>query len=603
MKISKLFMGALAGLLLASVSFAQTTIIGVGSSAAFPSAAISALIGDPIKGTGPICGTRFWSISGKTGGGNNFAYGDDTGRNGAIPQEAGTLWVAWDNDTAPTTVCAYLSVDSVVGQRLLFGQTAGGSSALLKVDALATSTAGGNKVSYVQDTATTGLPAAIYAAINNQPFNIAFTDIRPEDGAFAYTRACAPDDPAGKSSLGYGTLPPPTTCGGIGQAIQSSWSRSSAQVIAYAISGTDPFTGHAIPAYTTTPIGAVPIMIVVNKTTSTGGHFGNPKFVDVTTQVAGRIFDGTLGLSGDISNDNSLDPSLSAPLYPVLREPLSGTYNVFEWQLVRARDGDAGRSQETGTPTPSAANSTVSCAVAEYPQPNPATYVRPAITLCANPLFISGDYGSFRSRAIGTGEMSNVINNANQDNAIGYYFYSAGTVGGKTGTKYLTLGGSDPLYANGTNPAGIGNFPNCTGKVNLGTFSCSVAQPTFPNINNGSYRVWSVIRAVTLNGGLSPAQTTLFTNLVQGAQDQFTSATAPHDFLPYQTCANAACLTFNNSLVVFRSHYTISGVAAANSINNSANEKGGDMAGAVINDQAEAEVNAWNGSSLITLIQ
>src|SRR5271167_1301232 len=94
--------------LLASTSFAQTILFnGAGSSAQFNTWAFAASLTSPA-----ICGTRNWS---KTNG----AVAHDS-RSASIPDTKGNIWVVWDNDTSPTTICAYLSIDSSVGVRAFF---------------------------------------------------------------------------------------------------------------------------------------------------------------------------------------------------------------------------------------------------------------------------------------------------------------------------------------------------------------------------------------------------------------------------------------------------------------------------------------------------
>src|ERR1700691_4031245 len=93
-----------ATVLLASNSYASPTIVfnGAGSSAQFNTWAFAASLTSPA-----ICGTRNWT---KTNG----AVVHD-GRSGQIPDNKGNIWVVWDNDSSPTTICAYVSVDSGVG--------------------------------------------------------------------------------------------------------------------------------------------------------------------------------------------------------------------------------------------------------------------------------------------------------------------------------------------------------------------------------------------------------------------------------------------------------------------------------------------------------
>src|SRR5271157_193902 len=660
MKNSKLFtvLASLAiALLFATASYAQAPqVVGVGSSALFPSVAIGAVSADPITGSAAQCGTSFWS------GGSSLAYGLDSRSDGGtpVPHEPGSLWVAWGpNDTAPTTVCAYLSVDSVVGQRLFLGQSATGNATLV-VAAGAKTTAGGNKVSYVLDvcsagavpasanvssiteagttatftataplatnfangasvtisgstvaayngtftignvTATTftftttagagadaagvanigmdcpGLPVAVYNLINNAHFNVAFTDIRAEDGQYAYHRAACtliPGD-ATKACMGYGPE------GHIGTAILSSYTSASAQVVAYAISGTDPLSGLGIPAFTTIPVGGEPVVVFVNTSNAAAGHLGNAAFTDVPVQVLSNYYSGYAGGTADMNP--SVLPN-NALIHIVEREPVSGTYNTFEFGAIRTAADNRVRSQELGN-TPTA-----------------PCFVPPAAPVaCGNPLWLAGADTATRARAIGTGEMVTDVSAGNAAinpvDSLGYAFFSLGTFGGKANIKYLTVGGLDPIYANGTNPAGA--FPNCSGYFNVApvTFACGApGLPTFNNVIAGNYRPWSVLRAVTFVP--SPAAVA---SLILAAQDQAAPTSTPHigDFVPSRYCANAGCGSFVDGLPVFKSHYGISGFTPDNGII-SGTESGGDMAGQTFTDQAEKDYDNFVGGGAI----
>ena len=108
---------------LTSTAIAQgVQFVGVGSSAMFTATAVGAFTDLCSSRTGSDC--RHYSISGKnTGDGQNYAQAFDS-RNSGIPVEGGTLWVVWDNNTSPISVWAYLSVDSVVGNRCFFAKLA-----------------------------------------------------------------------------------------------------------------------------------------------------------------------------------------------------------------------------------------------------------------------------------------------------------------------------------------------------------------------------------------------------------------------------------------------------------------------------------------------
>lgn len=595
MNLRTLCMSALSAagaLLFASASFAQAPqIVAVGSSALFSSMAIAAVSPDPITSAPAACGTHFWSA------GSAIASGIDA-RNGSIPAEGGNIWVAWDNDTTPTTICAYLSVDSVVGQRLFLGQSASGN-ATLNLTSAAKTTAGANKVAFVTDTATTGLPTAVYNLLNGVHFNVALTDIRPEDGQFAYGRAaCNRSGVTDPSCFGYGPL------GGIGTAIQSSYSQTSAQVVAYSISGTDPFTGLSIPAIKTIPIGGVPVMIFYNKTDTTAGGLGALLPTNINASTVAALWSGLIGV-----NDQLIGSSTGTPkaLHVVMREPVSGTYNTFEWQMVHSRDHRSGDFTQEYNFGPTPAN----C----FTPPATATYVPPTVS-CANPANVTGaggsTYGGFRTRAIGTGEMVNAVNSANNPNSIGYAFWGLGTFGGKTNVKYMTLNGVDPLYSSYS--VSNGSFPTCSGAFNLGTFSCSGTLPTFDHLRNGDYRVWSTIRAVIYQSYTAPASGPSVTGLILAAQNQ-AHVNIP-DLVPSVYCSNSTCSSTVDGFPMFRTHYPLGSVSANNGTTSPSTgycaidqvapncfEEGGDMAGVAFFDIQDQEYFSLTGNEFFTWIE
>ncbi|MBZ5501193.1 MAG: hypothetical protein LAN59_02990 [Acidobacteriia bacterium] len=592
MNLKKLCTTALASaamLLCASVSHAQAPqIVAVGSSGVFSNITIAMLAGDPITGTSTTCGTKLWTA------GAAIAQGIDA-RNGSIPAEGGTIAVVWDNDTTPTTVCAYLSVDSVVGQRLFFGQAATGD-ATLNLTSAALTTAGANKVAFVTDTATTGLPSAVYSLLNGQHFNIAFTDIRPEDGQMAYGRAaCNRSSVTDETCFGYGPL------GGIGTSILSSYSQTSSQVVAFSISGTDPFTGLPIPGYKTINVGADPIVIFYNKTDTAAGGLGALLPTNINHTTVTSLWSGLIGVNDQLVGYQTGSPKA---LHVVAREPMSGTYNTFEWQMVHTRDshgGDYGQEYNFG-PTPA------QC----FTPPSTATYVPPTVS-CANPMNVTGSggatYGGFRTRAIGTGEEVNAVNSANNPNSLGYAFWGLGTFGGKSNIKYMTLDGVDPIYPSYSTNGG--SFPNCTGAINLGTFSCTGPLPTFDNVKNGNYRNWSMIRAAVYNSYTPPTSGPSVTTLIQATQDQ--SHVNIPDFVPAIYCANAACTSTVDGMPAFRSHYPVSGKSANNgtasgfcaSDQTAPNcvEEGGDVAGVAFLDIQDQDYFNLTGNEFLTWIQ
>src|SRR5664279_5216013 len=181
---------------LVSVANAQgVKFVGVGSSAMFNTVSAAAFTDLCSARTGSDC--HHWSASGKNSGDNqNWAQAVDS-RNSSIPPESGTFFVAWDNNTSPIKIWSYLSVDTIVGQRLFFAVP----RATQQIDSGALTTGGQNKVpgaillnhqtGTTQLDETTGIPAAVLSAIQTT-FTAAISDVRPEDAKFEVNRVLAP---------------------------------------------------------------------------------------------------------------------------------------------------------------------------------------------------------------------------------------------------------------------------------------------------------------------------------------------------------------------------------------------------------------------------
>jgi ABC-type phosphate transport system substrate-binding protein len=369
------------------------------------------------------------------------------------------------------------------------------------------------------------LPVAVYNALNNAPFNAGMTDIRPEDALFATNRALAPLTP-GRSGLGYG--PPP-----IGVPIQSAFSTKTAVPVLFALSGTDPISGLPITFnYATSSVGASPVVVFVNSTMTGSGHLGNSTFTNVPRFVLAFAQNGALSITRDLMNKTGL-PQIG--LHTLLREPLSGTYNTMEFNV--ARSVEVGSSQENNVTPPG-----------------------------DNPLNQSYGTGGSRQRVVGTGEMVSEVSTI--ADSLGYAFWGFGNFAGVIGTtKYVTVDGVDPIRQTYTN----GLFPTCTSPPCVGAL-------TFPNIKNGSYPIWSVLRIVTVSPVPSGIQA-----LYNAA---LTEATQIPDFVPA------------TQLNVFRSHYTQI-VAASNGIIAGHPESGGDMGGAVFTVQADKDYFTQTGVEIL----
>jgi ABC-type phosphate transport system substrate-binding protein len=592
MKNFKLFATplALAGaLLVASTCFGQITpqIVAVGSSGAFGAAGVAAVVADPITSTAAPCGTNFWT------GNTNVASGLDD-RSAGIPAEPGKIWVAWNgNGTAGSTtiICAYLSVDSIVGQRLFFSQhqstvTGGQVNGILQLSSTAVGAAGASLISYVTDNAT--MTSFVQQSLNGQQFNVAFTDIRPEDAQYFNIRAqCSPAD-ANAQCLGYGPFP-------VGTAIQSAYSintatglQNSAQVVQYNINGDDPISQYPIPAFTTYPVGAQALVHVYNASDTSTGGFGSLLPTNVNSHVLALIYAGLLGSTVDLSGTSGVT---GKGIHVMLREPTSGTMNTFEWQIPRAKGVDL--SQEWNVRYGTNANCTTFTS-----SPNPATYVTPVTSgPCTNPLYLPGPSGSFRARTIGSGEEVNATNSANNPNAVGYAFWSFANYGGKANLRYMKLDGVDPLSL----ATFTGAFPTCTGTANTGSGLVCQAVP-FTDLQHGNYRNWNVLRAVIYNTYTAPATGPSVQSFIQSAQDS--AAKTVFDFLPVVYCANAACSSQVDNLPVFKSHYVLpnQGISAADGTHGEA-ESGGDDLGAIFTEQADVDYYNSTGTELTEYLQ
>jgi hypothetical protein len=135
-----------------------------------------------------------------------------------------------------------------------------------------------------------------------------------------------------------------------------------------------------------------------------------------------------------------------------------------------------------------------------------------------------------RYRAIGTSEevksVQNSVKNLGLD-GIGFTFFSYGNVGSianNTSYGYITLDNIDPIFASygpqsstgagydpgqpdtaGTLPAAA-NLTNCSGAFPCPENQIWAGGLSFPNLRNGTYRAWSVVRLVSNGTGLTNAK-------------------------------------------------------------------------------------------------
>jgi len=506
--------------------------VATGSSAMWQQFALAAFNG-LCSSTDTACG--HYTAKGKNGT-NNFAQAFDQ-RSASIPVEPGSLWIVYGTaSNGDTDVWAYLTEDSTLGNRCYFAAP----RCLLQIDSGVLTLAGQNLISNTLFTGNTfdaaTLPSNVYTALNGHVTTAGMTDIRPEDALFAENRVVSVLNSTTYAGLGYGT----GTATLVGTQIlgAAAYSGGAFTPVRFAITGKDPFTSLTIPASTTIPVGAAPIIFIFNRTA--GGVLAGTQPANMNTFSAQLLFGGRVCAASAI--DTITNGGVDGPVHVIKREPLSGTMNTTEFSLFRTKS-QPNSSQEANW-NPSADNGT--------------------IKTCING-------GGDRGHAIGTGNMVKSVK-ATTD-SIGYTFFSYGNVSSIAANPsygYLQLEGTDPINANYTN----GQLPTCAGP-------CALAPNTsFPHIRDGSYRAWSRYRVVTDKTGVNNTNTAA---LVAEAQKTINSIIP--DFVPDGPQADG-----DLGLLVFRSHY---GTGAKNGIN-VLPEAGQDEGGCIYHKTDEVSLGGTN---------
>ncbi len=556
----------------AASSNAQTITIFAGSSGAFQSFAVAS----QSAGAAAVCGLapNTWSQGSTAGNGMQDANGS--------PLEKGTIFIGYDGTAAgvgTTHICAYVSVDSVVGNRLYFSTGPAGQRSTL---VLGGGGVNGNKVPLVPDTVIGVLPAGVIALINATPgvtnaITAGVSDIRPEDALWTTIRV--------RNGLGWGNNP-----------ICSAYTATSAQTVNYTIEGNDPISGQPVPAYSTINVGAYPVVVFYNKTGVGAKDLGTFLPTDINSHNIAAIWGGLGAQTTDLGHFAAGTYNIGggpvavggsgAPLTVLVREPISGTYNTFEWQAVHNQGTIQSQEAIFGAPVANA------CA-GPFP---PAIGGNPSYNVTGG----THDQAATYARVIGTGEM--VKQAGLVKNAVGYAFWTFSTFAGTGATlNYLTVDGVDPLQAA---PTG-GAFPQCAGAPLV----CPVLP--FTGVINGDYRIWNIIRVISPTTGAAATNVATF---VAAAQNETVAPTVHpiSDFVPF--VANG-----QQYLSVLRSHYAAPiGLAQVctptSNINSQANgavqagligcpEGGGDMAGAVFTWGQDIDTYLTTGTEILTFIQ
>ena len=492
-----------------------------------------------------------------TSGSNfNLVDGRPTVKGGTAAVDTGATWIVWDSAPTPN-VWAFIKVDSGVGDRCFFAQPQCNVSVPTfpaAGDQIAASLWGDNSADSTPPTSVSSLFTGGTVLVN-----AAATDIRPEDALFATCRANSKlgGGPDGLAGLGYGLLGagvcPGTTAPLAdleGKDILSGYpgSTGTAHIVAFALAGKDPFTGTVVPAYSTVPVGAAPIIFITQRT----GALKN--LTGATDAQLQEVF------SGANCNASAFGEP-SAPIQAYLREPVSGTMNTTEYTVFRYKNY-LGNSQETGV-------------------------------AAANPLAKACTSGGKRFRAIGTSEeVKSVLNSGtnNGTDGIGYTFFSYGNVSSIANSAsygYLTVDGIDGIFHKyGTTldpgqPAIVGALPSSATlpAVCAGTFPCAEGKIwsgnlSFPNLRNGSYRAWSTLRVVSNGTPLANLR------LLVTSSNNYVVTTVP-DYVP-ATKVGAT----DPGLALLRSHYTVLSFAPVNV--SGTGDRGGDAGGCILSSTGVA---------------
>ena len=464
--------------------------------------------------------------------------------------DKGDIWIVWDSTTGPN-VWAYIKVDSVVGNRCFFANPA---CNIQSPTGYNWGSAGQKISASLWGPDTINPPAAVEALFKNPTtglgvkVNSAGTDIRPEDAAFAECRvnsklgAGSPGFGDGLDGLGYNSVNASGKCPAystsnktngplVGSAIASGYpgSSSTANVLAFNISGKDPFDNLTVPAYTVISMGASPVTFIYSRNGASGTGLNQGTGVtgiNLSNDQASTLFSG--------ANCDAAHFGVGAspnPIYAYLREPLSGTMNTTEATVFRR---PVQTLASNGTTAPNASQETG--VGANNPLKNLA---------CGT--------AGFRSRGIGTGEVVNSVLNSQSNNGVdgfAYAFFSFGNVkpvAGNAGYGYATIDGVDPIGP--FNSATKSLYPNQ--ELPLCSAPCAESQfwstgASFPNVRNGSYGAWSVLRMVA-TAAAKAGVTALAT-----ASHQYVVLATP-DYVPALRTSVAG--NIDPGLTIFRAHY------------------------------------------------
>jgi hypothetical protein len=506
--------------------------------------------------------------------------------------DAGTLWIVWN--AGATRVWSFNKVDSVVGTRCYFAQPK-----CTVIGPLTTGEAGAGQISSALWGADSDLPQAVaelFAA--GTPVNVAATLVRPEDAAFLTCRTnsvlgagsyggAASD---GLDGLGYNAVNAAGVCpaNGLGQAsgayvgtpIKSGYPGSTGQanVLAFNISGVDPISGTAIPTATVVKLGAAPLVFIIERNEGQLTNLQNASDEQLQQAFSGKNCDASaFGL-----------PAGGINIFQ--NEPISGQGNVAEATVFRK---------------PTVYNGTGGGAIIGISQ---EANVNGPVN---NPLAgqagtcLSADGG--RYRAIGSSEEVKAVQNSGAKfggrDGIGYNVFSYGnvsTIANNPNYGYIELNGVDPIFdsytgadpgqpGNGTLPAAANLPASCSSSFPCAENAIWEGGLSFPNLRNGTYSSWTILRLVSNGAGLTAAEA-----LEKRASDYV--VTSVPDFVPISKTVVDGIT--DPGLLLVRSHYqqydgggNAIGVAP---LNKGTTEAGADLGGCILKSSGSGSTKTQN---------
>lgn len=516
------------------------------------------------------------------------------GLGGSVNQDKADLWIVWDSPTSGTrNVWIYIKPDTIIANRCYFANPRCNITA-----PTSGFPAPGNKISSTlwgpdYTGGPTGGPPQdvinLFTGTTGPVVNTLSTELRPEDALFEQCRvnsALGAGTAGGNDNLdGLGYSPGPA--GGtanaagvcpafgaslgqlVGQQILSGiqGSTSAANVLAFNISGTDPFTGDTVTKGSTYYVGAFPIVFVFSRSSTINS--GLTGALDATDAQLQTIFGG-----GECDAEVLGLPE--APINAYLREPLSGTMTTTEMEVFR-RPTDTvnhttlGVSQETGV-NAGPGNFSLNAPCGAKGSNTPGNRIRGIGTgeVLNGNNSIGGVQYSGAANTAGSAEYSN--------DGIAYAFNSFGNMSkfaGLAGYGYLTLDGEDGIGANpGTSPPQ--ELPVCTIPCpeNDASFPGWGAGNSYPALRAGKYSAWTLVHMITL-------ESTSIKDLIAGAQ--LYAVNFVPDFIPYTAVAGTA----DEGMQIWLTHYQqnegngtkIGSTPGNGTFNSNGNPVGGDKGG------------------------